>query len=291
MFFTKRFLFQRLSIAITASAILFSCGQEKQMDEGDSLSSQEDTVMADEESSTVFYALPSPLQIVSIFRKAGLKYSEALPNSFNNASKYSSNMSKSLNLGVYTSDLAYCVLNKRTQEALNYMKVTRKLADELNMSSVFDSGSLGTRFEKNLGNEDSLASILAELQMEIDLFVQDNKREHVSVIAFTGAWIESMYIGSKIYEETKEKNISNKISEQMVILGNLIKALKVHENKDSGITGLISDLNSVKNIYDEIPAVKKSLEEENEEEIVLTETEFQDISKKIQELRAKIING
>lgn len=289
MFFTKRSLFFGASIIVAAGTMLSSCSQGKQSDEGEAVSIQ-DTVTIDETKS-VFYALPSPLQIALIFKKSGLKYSEELVNSKNNVSKYTSSFSKSLNLGVYTSDLAYCVLNKKTQEAINYMQVTRQLADELNMSGVFDSGSLGTRFEKNLGNEDSLASILAELQMEIDLFVQDNKREHVSAIAFTGAWIESMYIGSKVFEKTKEKKISNKIGEQMSILGNLIKVLKVYEDRDAGVTGLINDLSSVKELYDDIPAVKKLEEEETGQEIVLTETEFMSISKKIQELRTKIVNG
>ena len=54
---------------------------------------------------------PSPLQIASIFKKAGLDYVQGLPNSVDNADNYNSKFQQSLNFGVYSSDLALYMLS------------------------------------------------------------------------------------------------------------------------------------------------------------------------------------
>src|ERR1035437_8275242 len=98
----------------------------------------------------VSYNLPSPLQIASLFKKSGLKFIEGITNAQNDPAKYTSNFSKSLNLGIYGADLAYCVLNKQNQEAMNYMKASTQLSGSLGMGSIMESGAFGKRFEANI---------------------------------------------------------------------------------------------------------------------------------------------
>lgn len=238
------------------------------------------------------YMLPSPLQIAYIFKKSGLKYETGIVNAANNASKYSSVFSQSLNLGVYSSDMAYCVLNKQNQEAISYLKTVKNLSDKLGMSSAFDSDGLIQRFEKNIAIEDSIMFILAEIQRKSDEALASGNKLETSAIIFSGAWLESMYIGSKIAMKTKNKNFSGQIVDQMGILDNLLKALKSQEAKDSNIAGLLTDLNSVKNIYNSFESVKNlSPDSEAAADLKITDAEMSSISKKIEELRTKIING
>lgn len=258
-----------------------------------------DTIPAVDDNATVetedpTYALPSPLQIASIFKKSGLKYIDGITNPEGNMKKYSSNMSKAINLGVYSGDLSYCVLNKQSQKSINYMKTAKQLADQLGMSSVFEANHLGERFEKNVGNEDSLASIIAELQMQTDMFLEDNQQQHISAVVFSGAWIESMYLGSAVYQKDKNKALTGKIVEQMNILGNIVKVLELYKDKDSGMPGLIADMKAIADLYNGFEGVKAAAarpEGEEAPEITITDEEATALTKKIEELRTKFING
>ncbi|MCE3281233.1 MAG: hypothetical protein K0S44_3424 [Bacteroidetes bacterium] len=273
--------------------LLASCGNETQKDESVTDIDTAATETSSVEVEDVSYSLPSPLQIASIFKKSGLKYKDGITSPLKDPSKYTTNLSKALNLGVYSADLSYTVLNKQNQEAMNYMKLCRQMADNLGMGSVFEQGNLSKRFEKNIGNEDSLAYIIAELQMVTDMYLDENDQQQVTSIVFAGAWIESMYVGSKVYEKGKDKSLNSKLAEQMTILGSIVNALKAQEKKDPAISGLVADLNTIKSIYDELPSVKNVSEEDanSEKEMTLTDDEVTTLTKKIEEVRTKFING
>lgn len=292
MFLKKKSLALKGTLLVASTMIFVACGSDTTKDENITTETT-DSVVAEVETNEITYSLPSPLQIASIFKKSGLKYKAGITSAAKDPAKYTSNLNKAINLGVYSADLSYAVLNKQNQEAMTYMKLSRQLADNLGMGSVFDQGNLSKRFEKNLSNEDSLAYIIAELQMVTDMYLDENEQQQITSIVFSGAWIESMYIGSKVYEKGKDKSMNNKLAEQMTILGSIVNALKVEEKKDPAITGLIADMQSIKDIYDSLPSVKNNPEsaEDTEKELTLTDDEVTQLTTKIEVIRTKFING
>jgi len=291
MLLKKKSLALKGALFIAASMFMVACGSDTATE--DTVTTPTDSVVVEVETQDVTYSLPSPLQIASIFKKSGLKYKAGVTSDLKDPAKYTSNLSKAINLGVYSADLSYAVLNKQNQEAMTYMKLSRQLADNLGMGTVFDQGNLSKRFEKNLSNEDSLAYIIAELQMVTDMYLDENDQQQITSIVFSGAWVESMYIGSKVYEKGKDKSLNNKLAEQMTILGSIINALKAEEKKDPAIGGLIADLVVIKDIYDALPSVKNNPqgEEDTEKELTLTDDEVAQLTTKIEALRVKFING
>ena len=285
-------------VVITLSAAIISCGRENTT-EADETAVTDSVPAVPTETSTQSYSLPSPLQIAALFKRAGMKYIDGLTNSVSDVSKYSSNTSKAINLGIYSSDLAYCTVNKQNQPSINYLKASRQLADQLGMGSVFEANNLSTRFENNLSNEDSLTAIIAELQMQTDIFMEDNEQEHIAATVFSGAWIESMYIGSKVYEKQKDSKISMRLSEQMTILDNILHVLNSYQAKDESLKPLIADLTSVNDSYRNFPSVKAAITAAAADttgdgepgEITLTEQELASVSTKITEIRAKLVKG
>lgn len=273
---------------------IVSCGQEGTNETTETEQAVVDSTATEEEegSEAATLSLPSPLQIASIFKRSGLAYLDGLTNPISNVSNYSSNTSKAVNLGVYTSDLAYCVLNKQNQHSINYLKSSRQLADQLGMGSIFEMGGISKRFEANLSKEDSLASIIVELQMQSDFFLDENELQHVSAIIFAGAWIESMYIGTKVYEKTNNEKVTARIIEQMTISNNIVKVLKSYEKKDASISGVIAHLTSINDTYSNFASVKSmaaSNEEENGDSPTLSKDEIKALSVKIEEVRNQII--
>ena len=97
----------------------------------------EKEVKTDQTEETVFYMLPSALQIAHIYRKSGLKYFPNLTSEIKNVDKYVTETSKLQNLGVYSADLCYVALNKQTQEQLYYLKAMMDMSGDLGFSSVF----------------------------------------------------------------------------------------------------------------------------------------------------------
>lgn len=241
---------------------------------------------ADQDSET--FLLPSPLQIASIFKNAGLVYFPGLTSTVKDAAQYNSTFDAAINMGIFSADLSYCVLNKQTQEALDYMKVVKALSEKLGFGSVFQSNALMNRFQNNMGNTDSLASVIADLQMETDSYLEANKQKYVGIIAFCGAWVESMYVGSKVYEKGKSSNVSSRISEQMNILDNLGKLLAKYQAADSHIKGLISDLDVIQKEYAGYSEVK-NFNPDGDQPISLTPEHIAQISSLVQDLRAKFI--
>jgi hypothetical protein len=159
-------------------------------------------------------SLPSPLRLATIFKRAGLGFNEKGLNPISNVKKYTSGQYiQALNLGVYSADMAYCVLNLQYEKAKDYLKTSKELASHLGLSSAFETRSLGKRFEHNLGNEDSLVLIVSELQMETDLLLEKNKQSYISSLIFTGAWLEALHTAGNLFDN--EEHISTAILEQV----------------------------------------------------------------------------
>jgi hypothetical protein len=285
----KRSILSLLSVSGIAVSLLTSCHGN-----GNSNSSTNpaDTVKtktkADTANVTSTVMLPSPLQIGSIFKNAGLTYMTGLTNAVKSNSQYNSTYSEAVNMGVYGADLTYCVLNKQSQESLDYLKTLHALADKLGFGNVFEANDVAKRFQANLSSDDSLASIIADIQMDADTYLTTNNQKYVSTVTFAGAWVESMYIGSKVYADKKNENVSQRISEQMTILSNLLKALNEYKGEDPHIADMITSLKAISDTYKGYAEIM-ALSADSEQMAKLTDEHIAELGKKIQELRAKFI--
>lgn len=281
------------TLLILSAILLIACSSETPKEE-----TMQDIITMDstiiDESPVESYSLPSPLKIASIFKKSGLRYKDGVTSQLKDPDKYLTSLSKALNLGVYSADLAYCILNKQNQEVIEYLNLSRKLAENLGMGVIFKKNNLINRFEKNIGKEDSLVMLVSEQQMVMDIYLNDNNQKHITSVAFAGAWIEIMYIASKAHGSDNEKVFNEKYSEQMSILGSIISALHVEEKKYPDISTLIKDLQEIKNSYDDLLSAKRKpdvSENEFSDEPTLTNIEVVFLAKKIETLRTKFING
>jgi hypothetical protein len=241
---------------------------------------------ADQDSET--YLLPSPLQIASIFKNSGLTYQPGITAPFKDASKFNSQYEQALNMGIFSADLSYCILNKQSDDAVKYLNVVKALSDKLGFGSVFESNSFLKRFQGNMNNTDSLASLIAELQMETDTYLENNKQKYIGVIAFAGAWVESMHIGGEVYQKGKNAGVSSRISEQMNILEGLVKLLNKYQSSDTHIAGLLTELNVIKKAYDGYDEVK-SYNPDSEQPVILTPEHIDQLGEVVKTLRSKFI--
>lgn len=249
------------------------------------------TVEAPDESSGT--SLPSPLLVASIFKRAGLKYLPNLTNTTDKASSYTTTFSRAQNMGVYSADMAYTVLNKQTNEGTQLLSVIRDLGTKINLGKVFEQSGLYERFNKNIDNEDSLGSIIAEIQYQTNNQLDENQENNLYGVIFAGAWVESMYIGSEVYRKDGNEKVVAALIEQMAVCKNIIMELKTYEAKDATLTPLIADLQGIEDAINAMPSIQKLNANPEIEFSALhpDKTEMDPVIKKIEELRKKIVNG
>ena len=231
---------------------------------------------------------PSPIQIASILNKANMKYEEGLANNISNVKLYSTRFKQSINFGVYACDLAYCVTNDKYEEASKYLKVSKDLAAKIGMEPIFLSDNLVDRFEANVGNQDSIMSILFHVQMMTDDYIYDNDLTDLSVIYFTGAWVEGMNIGTHTMLGNDDHKISVLLSEQMTIARSIIRGLRAVKSQTEDLVDLTDHIEEVVNAYHNLWSVKQEGENIEYLDVELKHEEVISISEMILELREEI---
>lgn len=293
-------------IALLASIMIgtVACGGEDKSDEGKSKTQKEvgpndnDTTALDAEPEDLEeYAdndvqLPTALQVAQMMNKEGLDYTEGLAHDPDKADSYSTQLQKKLVFGVYSADLAYCVLNDKFTEAQSYMTVVRDLGSETGLAKIFDSEDLLKSFEENMSDREGLMDVLVDINWRTEeIFDTDPESKKQSMVHFAGAWIEGMYLGSQIVVENKNYELGTTLVEQMNILSSLIKGLKTIEQ--DGLDKLIVKLEDILNTYNSFESVKANAASENGTFTLptLSADEVNKLAQKISDLRESIVNA
>jgi len=245
------------------------------------------------DDDAVYYMLPSALQIARIFKRSGLKYYANVINDPRNTSLYISDSKKLQNIGVYSADLCYLALNKQAQEERRCLKAMMDLSTDMGYGSIFPASFL-ERFEKNISNEDSMISILAQLQERLDYYLQDAEKGDQSIIIFSGAWLESVYISLSGYRLEGDKNgLSVRVSEQLVILKALISNLENIYNPTDDVKTITSELKELLLFIKGLTFINDMdvKEQTSINKVPISETELKELMDKIDSLRAKVISA
>jgi len=235
-------------------------GKNKQDKEGglESYLSEEDIFNDIDKAKKIFYSLPSPLETAMLLKTAGINYNEQILNGVGNVDRYSTNKSKAINLGIYTTDLSYASLFDQSQTCIKYMDVTKKMTNEMGINDAVDEETL-KKLEQNLNNREVVMDIISETFLNTSAYLKENDQQDVAAIVLVGGWIEGLYLGTqmignapiegnKLVDRLAEQKLSYSIVERM-LQENRVN-LKGEENRD--IIELINELHTVKMAFDKI---------------------------------------
>lgn len=238
-------------------------------------------------------SLPTPFRVAAMFKRSDLSYLPGITYDATKVSNYSTTFQLAQMMGVYSADMAYSVLNKQTQEGQVYLKTVREVGNKINLSKVFDQSDLFDRFNNNMESEDSIGAIVAEIQYQTDMQLEENQQNELYGVIFAGAWIESMYIAGEVYKKEGKENVVQALFEQMAVLNSITAELKAYEAKDPGITGLITQLDALQAQFDALPSVKKLNDNPDLDfsDVKPEKGEMDPLIQKIGEIRANIIKG
>jgi len=240
-----------------------------------------DTPNTPKEDEILVYPMPTPFEVTNLIQSAGIPYNVSISNNTENASNYSSSKSLALNLGIFGADLAYASTYNQAQHTRDLINVSKKLADELNLSDALDA-NLINRIETNIDNSDSIFKIVNSSFGRVYNSLNKQGKGNSALIVITGAWVESMYLVTQLAMTANDKNaIINKIGEQKFNFNNLLDLLEKQKD-DPNINDLISDLQAFKPIFEKIKA-------DEDGNVEFGTDEFNAFTDLVAKLRAKYI--
>ena len=297
----RNFKLNKKIIALSlASVLLYSCGDQKQA-ESETGDDFEDTDTVKALALNVggeLFSIPSPMQTALLIQKSGVSYDKAILNPGSKNGQYSSDYSKSLNLGIYGADLGYVSMYNQTQDAIGYLGAVKNLADKLGVSSAFNQSTM-QRIQTNISNKDSMLGLVGIAYRASDAYLKTNKRPEISSLILAGGWIESMYFSIMAYNKKPSDEIKYRIAEQKQALGSIIKLIKSHNLQYA--TELVKQLENLATIYEGVTSKYNFVEPTTDEakkttyinstiEISISKEQIEQIASKVLAIRDGIIN-
>jgi len=243
-------------------------GEQKkiEMDEADTILNQMEKKV---------YPLPTSAEVIRMLTDLEVGYIFGIANPVENSKKYIKSTDRAINLGGYGADLSYATLYNMQQEVLNYLSALRSLANELNMSQIYDE-SWYEKIRKNFDNRDELVKILTEAFQSTYAYLVENNQETLALLVVGGAWVEGMYLTTHVSEAAYQvAGISKNLLEQKESFNTFLEVTKPYENEED-IKNFLAILEPIKKVYEGLTTS-------------LTQQNIIDITKAIEGIRAQII--
>jgi hypothetical protein len=224
---------------------------------------------------TNVYPLPTSAQVIKMLTELEVGYIIGISNPVENSKKYFSSTTRAINLGVFGADLSYATLYNQQQEVINYLDAIRSLANELNMSKIYNE-DLYTKIKQNIDKKDELVKILTSAFNDSYGYLSDNDQQPLAILVVGGAWVEGMYLTTHVSEAAYQVvGISKVLLEQKKSFEIFLEIAKPYLN-DPSVGDFVKLLDPVKKVYAGIGTG-------------LTEQNIKDITKVIVDVRGQIV--
>ena len=224
---------------------------------------------------TNVYPLPTSAEVIKMLTEFEVGYTIGITNPVANTKKYFSSTTRAINVGVFGADLSYATLYNQQQEVINYLSAIRSLANELNMSKIYNE-DLYTKIKNNFDNRDTLVNILTSSFNDTYGYLSDNDQQPLALLVVGGAWVEGMYLTTQVSDAAYQyEGISRVLLEQKKSFELYLDITKAYEN-DPSVSDFVKRLDPVKKVYEGIGTS-------------LTEQNIRDITKVIVDIRNQII--
>jgi len=271
---------KKLLLLIASTAVMFwSCNSDA--DKKATETATDSTKVESNVDKNTLYRLPSPVEFYMFMRESKAKFAPKAMNKLENVSKYNTVTSKAMNFGVYASDLAYCTVYGQNQETFLYFSKAKQLADELGLTEGFDE-KIANRIDKNINNSDSLQNITTDGYWEAVTYLESQDKSNLLPYILVGSWLESVHLAIASVQKFDANNpVVIRIAEQQLLLENLLDHLNSSADVDK-LKDIISKLTDIQSSFD--------LLYDNTEDVMITKEQYQEITKKIETLRAEIIS-
>lgn len=203
----------------------------------------------------VFQSIPTPLEVAVLIKNLGTDYHKDNLSNSDSVDNYTTDYKKALNLGIYSTDLGYANLYQQNEDKVNYLNATKKLVDGLNIGQFLDFPTI-QKLAQASNDLDSLLQFSSHKFEQVTTELSNQKRQHLSILILTGGWLESVYITSLVYKDSRNEDLKSKIGEQKLILHQILLVLDVYKDEPN-FQALIDKLALLQKIYNNVEIVEK----------------------------------
>ena len=195
--------------------------------------------------------ISSPVEMANQIKNTGAGFDQSVLNSADNMKNYNTSFKRALNLGAYSADLGYINTFNKNTVVVSYLLAVKELADGINVGQFLDFNTL-KRLATNSTNLDSLKQLSVSSFNEMDKYLREQKRSNVSTAIVAGAWVEGIYITSKVIEQTNDAELINRLGEQKDIVNILLIILNNYSKSDNNFQQLVAKVDDIKTVYDNV---------------------------------------
>lgn len=291
-------------LLIGSSMVMTGCG-DSETEGGEATEVDKEIVDGPDQDLNVklgghFFSIPSPFETATLLKESGAPFNGNIINTPDNASNYTTDFYKALNLGIYGADLGYITIyNNNSNDAISYLTAVQKLAEEVRVGGAFDK-ALIDRFSANMGNKDSMLVLVSDAYRSGDQYLKNNDKADVASLILAGGWIEALHFATEIAVSHKNMDVISRIGEQKTTLENLIMLLREYSEED--YTLLADELQS---LYEEFGSIEYNYEfkepatdKENMTTTIksirtvkVSDETLQTIADKVKDIRNKIVES
>lgn len=221
-------------LRLTAILMLAACDNSDKVplqDISDTASATTNNRPFNENGEVKLYTLPAPLQVSTLLYTSKIPFNSNILIPVKPSKTYTNNLSKALNLGLYVIDLGYTATYEQKQSSLNYLKASTNLMDELGVSSGIQKDMV-QRFEKNIGQSDSLSKIILEGYNKAHDYFKTNKRDDIGLFILTGSFIEGLHLSLANIGWMTKKEKENIVGQQKLYFENIVELLQYHDTPE-----------------------------------------------------------
>jgi len=197
--------------------LMISCGKNQEKN-----SNSESRAFA-VEKETFFNSLKNPNEVADRLMPGLAEFNSTMLSDPEHFYRHaSSSVSAAANLGIYISDLNYCILYKRPDETKKYFQAAYELSKVIQIEKGILE-FLMKRYETNLERNDSVKSVVNQLFSQSTLGLQGTDRERLAGITMAGYQIENLHLALSTLESFPETLTEQQIESQHLLLNFILE--------------------------------------------------------------------
>jgi uncharacterized membrane-anchored protein YhcB (DUF1043 family) len=194
------------------------------------------------------YPLPTSAEVIKMLTDLEVGFMLGITNPAENVKKYYTSAARSVNLGVYGADLSYVTLYKNQQQVITYMDVIRGLANDLNMSKIYNA-ALYDSIKKNFDIRDRLVNTLTNAFNDTYEYMTENDQQTLALLVVGGAWVEGMFLTCNVSGIAYQvAGISKVLLEQKKSFDLFLDLTKPYMD-DPMIKDFVNNMDPIKKVY------------------------------------------
>lgn len=269
--------------------------------EADSVPVGEAEKLSAEAIADISRNIASPVEIANLLQSLSVPFSPEYLASSIDANKQPTAFDKALALGILGADLGYLNMYEKTGTAINILSDIRKLAEGLKVGQFFDFEAL-KKLSLNRSNLDSLLFLSIDSYNQIDKYLRENERGHLSALMIIGVWLEGQHLATQVAQKFPDPMLKDRIGEQKIILNDLIMLASPYCNRDNEFKTLCKDLQAIKEAYRNVKitytlgepvSVEKNgglvIEQTETSNVEMTDAQLADITEVTRNIRNRLV--